>query len=64
MLIMEYKIKSIRDNFTQFGYDLSHLTDKEIEQGIIETAKAIHNSFDEATRAVLEFSKVLNEINS
>lgn len=57
-------IKSIRDNFTRFGYDLSHLTDKQLEQGVIKSARIIHNTtmftVVEATKAAIEFSRMIN----
>lgn len=60
-------IKSIRNNFTRFGYDLSHLTDEELQWASINLHRVMSNSgitVDEATKAAIEFSKVLNNASN
>ena len=56
-------IQLIRDNFSFFGYDLSHLTDEQLEQGVEQLSKNMYKSYvtlDEATEAVVEFSRMIN----
>lgn len=54
-------LENIRREFLFFGHNLSHLSDKELEDGIQFTAKAFYNAsltVKEAAKGIEEFNKV------
>lgn len=54
-------LKSIRENLLFFGIDTAHLSDQELEDGIIESGNVISKAgftVDEVLESMSEFNKV------
>jgi hypothetical protein len=52
----EYYIKSLRNEFMLWGYDLSNVTDEQIEKRVIEIGKIIANTGVSSNQAAKNLS--------